>query len=208
MRARPQPYPAMRPGLGALLALAMLCTATGAAGEEHRQPFGAPARQTAPQPQTFRSMSPVQTPAAAVPPATWQYNPSATAHTQQYNPPGLNSASGTYPTQNNSPGLTTPQEMTTPGGLGSVGGQAGSQNTPGPGFPGAGGPGQGGGGSSYPVGYQAPSAFPPPYPYQGQPAYSRQFTCRTAHYFCVVPYTGWCECENDRRERERGATVD
>jgi hypothetical protein len=24
----------------------------------------------------------------------------------------------------------------------------------------------------------------------------------------VVPYTGACQCENDRREREAGATVD
>jgi len=52
---------------------------------------------------------------------------------------------------------------------------------------------------------QAPgSPAPPGY----QSAHSRQFTCRTVNYICSVPRPGYCECENERRIHERGATID
>ena len=214
MKTRRQSSAAMQPALISLLAaVAMLGLVTEAMGQELRQRFNAPARQTAP-PQTYRSTAPMQNPASASPAGTWQSNPvgTQTMHGQQYNPPGLNSpgvnsTAGTWH-QGNPPGLTSQhQDMTTPGGLAGAGGPASSQAAPGPGGPGQ-GAGPGSYGSAYPVGYQSPSALQVPYGYQPQPAASRQFTCRTARYYCAVPYTGACQCENDRRERESGMTVD
>ena len=94
-----------------------------------------------------------------------------------------------------------------PGGLGAAGGAATSQGAPGLGGPPPGATGSGGYGSAYPVGYQGPSAAQA-YAYQPSSAAGRQFTCRTAHYYCAVPYSGACQCENGRREREPGPTVD
>jgi hypothetical protein len=210
MTNRRQSSASMRPAVIALFAaVAMLGSVTQVAGEEQHERFSAPARQNAP-PQTYRSVAPVQ-----IPSTTRQYNPSGlngTMHVQQYNPPGLNSpgvnsTAGTWH-QANPPGLTSqPQEMTMPGGIAGAGGPASSQAAPGPGGPGQ-GAGSGSYGSAYPVGYQAPAALQPPYPAQVNPPGLRQFTCRTAHYYCNVPYTGACQCENDRRERESGMTTD
>jgi len=191
----------MRPLLGALLIIStVLFSLTRAAAEEQRQRSVSPVRQAAP-PQTFRSTVPVQ----SVPPTGQQL------YGQQYNPPGLNSTSSirqyTPPGLQGSPNPNSPT-MALPSGLGSTGSQNSSQGAPGPGGPGPGAAGPGGYGSAYPVGYQGPTGFQPPSGYQAQPAYARQFTCRTVHYFCLVPYTGACQCENDRREREAGATVD
>jgi hypothetical protein len=132
---------------------------------------------------------------------------------QQYHPAGLNASgvsagSGTHPIQTNPPGLNTQHpEMAMPGGIGAAGGAATSQGAPGLGGPPPGATGSGGYGSAYPVGYQGPSAAQA-YAYQPSSAAGRQFTCRTAHYYCVVPYSGACQCENGRREREPGPTVD
>jgi hypothetical protein len=196
-------YPTMRPAVGALLAISvMLWPLTQAAAEERRQHSVSPVRQ-APPPQTFTTTSPVQ----SLTPAGHQL------YGQQYNPPGLNSTGSIR--QYNPPGLqgspnpnTQHPEMAMPGGLGAAGGAAASQSAPGSGGPPPGGAGSGGYGSAYPVGYQGPSGVQPPYGYQAPPAYARQFTCRTVHYLCLVPSTGACQCENDRREREPGATVD
>lgn len=208
MKTRRRSDPPMPPVLGALFViLAMLCPLTRTAAEEQRQRSVSPVRQAAP-PQTFGTMSPVQ----SAPLAGHQL------YGQQYNPPGLSSASGTHPIQNNPPGLQgapnpNSPTMALPAGVGSAGSQTSSQGAPGSGGPGPGGPGPaqagpGAYGSAYPVGYQGPPPVSPPYGYQAPPAYARQFTCRTLHYLCLVPSTGACQCENDRREREPGATVD
>jgi len=201
MKTRRRSDPAMRPLLGALLIIpTVLFPLTRAAAEEQRQRSVSPVRQ-APQPQIFTTTAPVQ----SVLPANHQM------YGQQYNPPGLNSTSSIR--QYNPPGLQgspnpNSPTMALPSGVGSSGGQTTSQGAPGPGGPGPGAAGPGAYGAAYPVGYQGPAGIQPPYGYQAQPAYARQFTCRTVHYICVVPYTGACQCENDRREREPGATVD
>jgi len=201
MKTRRRSDPAMPPVLGALLVfVAMLCPLTRAAAEEQRQRSVSPVRQPAPPP-TFRTTSPVQ----RVAPAGHQL------YGQQYNPPGLNSTSSFR--QYNPPGLQgspnpNSPTMALPSGVGSSGGQTTSQGSPGPVGSGPGAAGPGGNGAAYPVGYQGPPGIQPPTGYQAQPAYARQFTCRTVHYICVVPYTGACQCENDRRDREPGATVD
>jgi hypothetical protein len=206
MKTQRQFSAAMRPARVALLAtFALLGLATESMSEEYRQQSGLSVRQAPPPAQTFRAMSPAQTPGA-----TWQYNPpglNRTMHGNQYNPPGLNSTSGNYPVQANPPGLTSQhQEMSMPGGIAGAGGPASSQGVPGPGGPGQ-GAGVGSFGSAYPVGYQGPFGLQPPYGYPPAQA-ARQFTCRTTHYYCQVPYTGACQCENDRRERESGMTAD
>jgi hypothetical protein len=201
MKTRRRSDPAMRPLLGALLIIpTVLLPLTRAAAEEQRQRSVSPVRQ-APPPQIFTTTAPVQ----SVLPANHQM------YGQQYNPPGLNSTSSIR--QYNPPGLQgspnpNSPTMALPSGVGSSGGQTTSQGAPGPGGPGPGAAGPGAYGAAYPVGYQGPAGIQPPYGYQAQPAYARQFTCRTVHYICVVPYTGACQCENDRREREPGATVD
>jgi len=201
MKTRRRSDLAMRPLLGALLIFpAVLFPLTRATAEEQHQRSVAPVRQ-APQPQTFTRTAPVQ----SVPPAGHQL------YGQQYNPPGLNSPTSIR--QYNPPGLQgspnpNSPTMALPPGIGSTGGQTTSQGMPGPGGPGPGAAGSGGYGAAYPVGYQGPAGIQPPSSYQAHPAYARQFTCRTVHYICVVPYTGACQCENDRREREAGATVD
>jgi hypothetical protein len=48
--------------------------------------------------------------------------------------------------------------------------------------------------------------------YQASPGYQAQpvqtaFTCKTASLTCAVARRGYCECENQNRMRERGATV-
>jgi len=201
MKTRRRSYPAMRPLLGALLIFPMvLSPLTRAAAEEQHQRSVSPVRQ-APQPHIFTTTAPVQ----SVPPAGHQL------YGQQYNPPGLNSTTSIR--QYNPPGLQgspnpNSPTMALPSGVGSSGGQTTSQGSPGPGGSGPGAAGPGGNGAAYPVGYQGPAGIQPPSGYQVQPAYARQFTCRTVHYICVVPYTGACQCENDRREREAGATID
>jgi hypothetical protein len=187
MKTRRRSDPAMRPLLGALLIFPMvLFPLTRATAEEQRQRSVSPVRQ-APQPQTFTRTAPM----LSVPPAGHQL------YGQQYNPPGLQG----------SPNPNSPT-MALPSGIGSSGGQTTSQGAPGPGGSGLGPASPGAYGAAYPVGYQGPAGIQPPSGYQVQPAYARQFTCRTVHYICVVPYTGACQCENDRREREAGATVD
>jgi hypothetical protein len=194
---------------------AMLTAVGDGLGEEHHA--NSQSRQTAPPvTQTYRSVPAGQTPASTALPGSWQYNssvPNGTMRIQQYNPSGLNASgvsagSGTHPIQTNPPGLNTQHpEMAMPGGLGAAGGAAASQGAPGLGGPPPGATGSGGYGSAYPVGYQGPSATQA-YAYQPSSAAGRQFTCRTTHYYCVVPYSGACQCENGRREREPGATVD
>jgi hypothetical protein len=201
MKTRRRTDPAMRPLIGALLIFPMvLFPLTRATAEEQRQRSVSPVRQ-APQPQTFTTTAPAQ----SVPLAGHQL------YGQQYNPPGLNSTTSIR--QYNPPGLQgSPNSniptMALPSGIGSSGGQTTSQGAPGPGGSGPGPAGPGAYGAAYPVGYQGPAGIQPPSGYQVQPAYARQFTCRTVHYICVVPYTGACQCENDRREREAGVTVD
>lgn len=200
--------------VGVSILFATLAAGGEALGEERRS--NASLRQTVPPTQTYRSVPPVQTPASTALPGSWQYNSSAPnggMRIEQYNPLGLNAsgvstASGTHPIQTNPPGLNTQHpEMAMPGGLGATGGAAASQSAPGSGGPPPGAAGSESYGSAYPVGYPGPSATQP-YPYQRSSAAGRQFTCRTAHYYCVVPYSGACQCENGRREREPGATVD
>ena len=201
MKTRQRSDPAMRSLLGALLIFpVVLFPLTRATAEEQHQRSVSPVRQ-APQPQTFTRTAPVQ----SVPPAGHQL------YGQQYNPPGLNSTTSIR--QYNPPGLQgspnpNSPTMALPPGIGSTGGQTTSQGMPGSGGPGPGAAGSGGYGAAYPVGYQGPAGIQPPSSYQAPPTYARQFTCRTVHYICVVPYTGACQCENDRREREAGATVD
>ena len=213
MKTRRRSDPAMPPVFGALLViLAMLCPLTRAAAEEQSQRSVSPVRQPAPPP-TFRTTSPVQ----RVAPAGHQlygqqYNPpglNSTSSFRQYNPPGLNSPSAA-PGTSGLQGTPNPNRptMAMPGGLANAGDQTASQGAPGAGAPGPSSAGQAAYGSAYPVGYQGPSGVQPPYGYQAPPAYARQFTCRTVHYLCLVPSTGACQCENDRREREPGATVD
>jgi len=199
---------------GVLIFFATLAAVGEALSGEHHA--NSPSQQTVPSAtQTYRSMPPVQTPASTALPSSWQYSPSApngAMRIEQYNPPGLNSSgvsasAGTHPIQTNPPGLNTPHpEMAMPGGLGAAGSAAPPQSAPGSGGPPPGAAGPGGYGSAYPVGYQGLSASQPLY--QPSSAAGRQFTCRTAHYYCVVPYNGVCQCENARRERESGATVD
>src|ERR1051326_9030023 len=200
MKTRRRSYPAMRPLLGALLIFPMvLSPLTRAAAEEQHQRSVSPVRQ-APQPH-FTTTAPVQ----SVPPACHQ------RYGQQFNPPGLNSTTSIR--QYNPPGLQgspnpNSPTMALPPGIGSTGSQTTSQGAPSSGGPPApGAAGQGGYGAAYPVGYQGPAGIQPPSSYQAPPTYARQFTCRTVHYICVVPYTGACPCENDRREREAAATA-
>ena len=183
MKTRRRSDPAMRPLLGALLIIpTVLLPLTRAAAEEQLQRSVSPVRQ-APPPQIFTTTAPVQ----SVLPANHQM------YGQQYNPPGLNSTSSIR--QYNPPGLQgspnpNSPTMALPSGVGSSGGQTTSQGAPGRGGPGPGAAGPGAYGAAYPVGYQGPAGIQPPYGYQAQPAYARQFTCRTVHYICVVPYTG------------------
>jgi len=227
MKTRRQSFAAMRPAAVALLAVfATLGLLLEARGEEQHERFRPPPKQTAPPVQRYQSTTPMQDPAARSPGGTWQSNPAGlnkTMHGLQYNPPGLNSTSSFR--QYNPPGLNSPSAapgtsglqgtpnpnrptMAMPGGIANAGDQTASQGAPGAGAPGPSSAGQAAYGSAYPVGYQGPSGVPPPYGYQAPPAYARQFTCRTVHYLCLVPSTGACQCENDRREREPGATVD
>lgn len=184
--------------IGLLVILPVLGWDTKAGGEERQQRSSPAALQRSPQTQTFMPTNPGQ-----------GSMPTFAPHVQQYTPPGLNPGSGTHPIQNNPPGLQgspnpNSPTMAMPSPLGSP---ASPPGAPGPEASRQGASGLGGWGPAYPVGYQSPSALQPPYGYQGQPAYARQFTCRTAHYYCIVPYGGACQCENDR-ERERGATID
>jgi hypothetical protein len=195
------PHLKTRPEVVVLLAgLAMLCLMAGAEGQgsRHGSTFSVPNNsltiQRSPQFPAYQYTAPAPAPSLSV--------PSDARTIQQYNPPGLNS----FPGSQNAAGTqgtsgTRHDELALPPQIPPAGqGQAGmsGQGQPIQGQPPGTPP------TFIPSGYQGQ----PPLGYAAQPPYARQFTCRTANYYCAVPYTGSCECENDRHLRERGVTID